>query len=64
MIITAMVCLAGFVAGAASTAYAIFWFLREMDRDDAEFTVRMRKAERELRMTSFIYSSGNGCDGS
>ena len=45
MIITAMICLAGFVAGAASAAYAIFWLFREMDRDDAEFTDRMRKAE-------------------
>lgn len=45
MIITAMICLAGFVAGAASAIYAIFWFFREMDRDDAEFTDRMRKVE-------------------
>lgn len=45
MIITAMICLAGFVAGAASTAYAFFWFLREMDRDDAEFTERMQKSK-------------------
>lgn len=46
MIITAMICLAGFVAGAASTARAIFWLFREMERDDAEFADRMRKAER------------------
>ena len=47
MIITAMICLAGFVAGAAAAVYAIFWFFREMDRDDAEFTDRMQKAERQ-----------------
>lgn len=46
MMLTAMICLAGFVAGVASAAYAIFWLFREMDRDDAEFTDRMRKAER------------------
>lgn len=46
MIITAMACFAGFVAGAASAAYAAFWFLREMDRNDAEFTDRMQKANR------------------
>lgn len=45
MIITAMACFASFVAGAASAAYAAFWFLRAMDRDDAEFADRMRKAE-------------------
>ena len=46
MIITAMIFIAGFVAGAASVAYAIFWLFREMDRDDAEFTNRMQKANR------------------
>lgn len=46
MIITAMACFASFVAGAASAAYAAFWFLRAMDRDDAEFADRMQKVNR------------------
>lgn len=46
MIITAMICLAGFVAGAAAAVYAIFWLFRKMDRDDAEFADRMQKANR------------------
>lgn len=46
MIITAMICLAGFVAGAACAVRAMFWFLRKLDQDDAEFTDRMQKANR------------------
>lgn len=46
MIIQAMACVASFTAGAACTAYAIFWFFRSLDRDDAEFTDRVQKANQ------------------
>ena len=45
MIITAMICLAGFVAGVASTAYAAFWLMSEPDPEKAEYTARIRKLE-------------------
>lgn len=46
MIITAMIGLAGFAAGAATAVAALVWLVKSMDRDDAEFADRMRKAER------------------
>lgn len=45
MIITAMICLAGFVAGAFTSAAALIWLIWSIESDDAEFADRMRKME-------------------
>lgn len=45
MIITAMICLAGFVAGAFCASAALIWLIWSIESDDAEFTDRMQKSK-------------------
>lgn len=45
MIIAAMIGLAGFAAGAFTSAADLIWIIWSIESDDAEFADRMRKAE-------------------